>query len=102
VSDVRAVSVLLHRHGALSFWDYAAAGPYTSIDMNLRADGPDGHLGDKGAVFVSPHKLLGGPGSPGLLVVKKHVVKNTVPTQPGGGTVALVTPESTIYWESEE
>jgi hypothetical protein len=70
--------------------------------MNLRDDGPDGHLAYKDAVFISPHKLIGGPGSPGLLVVKKHVVKNTVPTQPGGGTVALVTPESTLYWESQE
>jgi selenocysteine lyase/cysteine desulfurase len=104
VSDVRAVSVLLHRHGALAFWDYAAAGPYTRIDMNL-ADtdaGPDGRLAYKDAVFMSPHKLIGGPGSPGLLVVKKAVVKNSVPTQPGGGTVALVTPESTLYWESPE
>ena len=53
---------------------------------------PDGHLAYKDAVFLSPHKLAGGPGSPGVLVVKKRLVKNSVPTQPGGGTVALVTP----------
>jgi selenocysteine lyase/cysteine desulfurase/CRP-like cAMP-binding protein len=103
MSDVRAVSVLLHRYGALAFWDYAAAGPYAEIAMNLAGDaGPDGHLAYKDAVFLSPHKLIGGPGSPGLLVVKKRLIKNEVPTQPGGGTVALVTPESVSYWDSEE
>jgi selenocysteine lyase/cysteine desulfurase/CRP-like cAMP-binding protein len=101
-SDVRAVTVLLHRYGALSFWDFAAAGPYTEIAMNGPDGAPDGHLDYKDAVFLSPHKLIGGPGSPGLLVVKKHLVKNAVPTQPGGGTVALVTPESVSYWDSEE
>ena len=102
VSDVRAVSVLLHRHGALAFWDYAAAGPHTRIDMNLADDGPEGHLAYKDAVFLSPHKLVGGPGSPGLLVVKKNLVRNTVPTQPGSGTVVVVTPESTVYRQSPE
>ena len=53
-------------------------------------------------MFLSPHKLVGGPGSPGVLVVKKRLIKNAVPTQPGGGTVALVTPESVSYWDSEE
>ena len=95
VSDVRAVTVLLHRYGALSFWDYAAAGPYTDVAMNppRRGRRPDAHLAYKDAVFLSPHKLVGGPGSPGLLVVKKRLIKNAVPTQPGGGTVSLVTPD---------
>ena len=30
LSDTRAISVLLHRHGALSFWDFAAAAPYVT------------------------------------------------------------------------
>jgi selenocysteine lyase/cysteine desulfurase/CRP-like cAMP-binding protein len=102
VSDVRAVSVLLHRHGALAFWDYAAAAPHAAVQMNLTDDGPDGHLAYKDAVFLSPHKLPGGPGSPGVLVVKKNLVRNTVPTQPGSGTVVLVTPESTVYRQSPE
>ncbi|HEY7372355.1 MAG TPA: aminotransferase class V-fold PLP-dependent enzyme [Polyangia bacterium] len=102
VSDVRAVSVLLHRYGALAFWDFAAAGPYMDIAMNGGGGGPDDHLAYKDAVFLSPHKLIGGPGSPGLLLVKKRLIKNAVPTEPGGGTVALVTPESVSYWDSEE
>ena len=102
VSDVRAVTVLLHRYGALALWDFAAAGPYTDVAMNLWDDGPDGHLAYKDAVFLSPHKLIGGPGSPGLLVVKKKLITSHVPTEPGGGTVALVTPDSVSYWDSEE
>ena len=33
VSDTRGISALLHEHGALSFWDFAAAGPYVDIEM---------------------------------------------------------------------
>jgi selenocysteine lyase/cysteine desulfurase len=83
-SDTRAVTRVLHRHGALSFWDYAAAGPYVAIEMNL------GEGADKDAVFISPHKFIGGPGTPGVLVAKRHLLRNTVPACPGGGTVAYV------------
>ncbi len=91
VSDTHAVAALLHRHGALSFWDYAAAGPYAKIDMN------PGGLAYKDAVFISPHKFIGGPGSPGVLVVKRRLAENPIPTQPGGGTVAMVTPNTVVY-----
>ncbi|MCB9506699.1 MAG: aminotransferase class V-fold PLP-dependent enzyme [Myxococcales bacterium] len=83
-------SALLHAHGALAFWDFAAAGPYVQIEMNMRDDGPDGHLAYKDAIFLSPHKFIGGPGTPGVLVVKRSLVTNRVPTSPGGGTVAYV------------
>jgi selenocysteine lyase/cysteine desulfurase/CRP-like cAMP-binding protein len=101
VSDVRAVSVLLHRHGGLAFWDYAAAAPHARVEMGPD-DGVDGALAYKDAVFLSPHKLAGGPGTPGVLVVKKNLVRNTVPTQPGSGTVVVVTPESTVYRNAPE
>jgi selenocysteine lyase/cysteine desulfurase len=68
VSDVAGISALLHRHGALAFWDYAAAAPHAVIDMNPALDTPDGRLAYKDAVFISPHKFIGGPGSPGVLV----------------------------------
>ena len=93
VSDTRNISVLLHRHGALSFWDFAAAGPYVGIDMNLADEGEDGHLAYKDAIFLSPHKFVGGPGTPGVLVVKRELVRNTVPAVPGGGSVSYVGPE---------
>jgi selenocysteine lyase/cysteine desulfurase len=86
-SDTRGVTALLHQHGALAFWDFAAAGPYVDIAMNAQ-DGDGAY--DKDAVFLSPHKFIGGPGTPGVLVVKKKLLTNRVPTMPGGGTVAYV------------
>lgn len=90
VTDVDAVSILLHRCDALACWDYAAAGPYVRIDMNPSPDVPDGHLAYKDAVFLSPHKFPGGPGTPGLLVAKRALFRNSVPAVPGGGTITYV------------
>ncbi len=90
VSDVRGIADLLHRHAALSFWDYAAAGPYVRIDMNWQG----GYLD---AIFLSPHKFIGGPGTPGVLVVKKCLMRNKVPSVPGGGTVAYVNASEHVY-----
>ncbi len=96
-SKTREVSALLHRHGALSFWDFAAAGPYVQIEMCMDAsgDGADTDaqgrcLAYKDAIFISPHKFIGGPGTPGLLIARKALFTNTVPTVPGGGTVSYV------------
>ena len=88
-SDTAAVSELLHQHGALAFWDFAAAGPYVRIEMNPSAGGRSA-LACKDAIFLSPHKFIGGPGTPGVLVAKRALFKNRVPTTPGGGTVAYV------------
>jgi selenocysteine lyase/cysteine desulfurase len=101
-TNTRAVASLLHRHGALSFWDFAAAGPYVSIDVNMSDDQPDGHLVYKDAVFLSPHKFIGGPGTPGLLVAKRKLFRNQVPASPGGGTVAYVNPKDHRYLEDPE
>lgn len=98
-SRTREIAILLHRHGALSFWDFAAAAPYVKIEMNMRGDGPDGHLAYKDAIFLSPHKFIGGPGTPGVLVAKRRLFKNEVPSVPGGGTVAYVNPVDHRYLE---
>ncbi|HOF64042.1 MAG TPA: aminotransferase class V-fold PLP-dependent enzyme [Dermatophilaceae bacterium] len=87
VSDTAAIASLLHAHGALSFWDFAAAGPYVEIDMH-----PAGDAAYKDAVFLSPHKFIGGPSTPGVLVVRRDLLTNRVPVVPGGGTVAYVNP----------
>jgi selenocysteine lyase/cysteine desulfurase len=87
LTDVEAVSELLHRHGALACWDYAAAGPHAEISMAGAGDRP---LAYKDAVFLSPHKFVGGPGTPGILVVRRDLVRNRVPTVPGGGTISYV------------
>ncbi|HEY5115207.1 MAG TPA: aminotransferase class V-fold PLP-dependent enzyme, partial [Nakamurella sp.] len=95
VSDTHRISALLHAHGALSFWDFAAAGPYVEIEMN---GGPDRDpLAYKDAVFLSPHKFIGGPSTPGVLVVRRELLRNRVPDVPGGGTVAYVNPTEHRY-----
>ncbi len=86
VSDTYAIARLLHEHGALSFWDFAAAGPYVDIHMNP----PDDPLAYKDALFLSPHKFIGGPGTPGVLALRRSLCDNRVPTVPGGGTVTYV------------
>jgi selenocysteine lyase/cysteine desulfurase len=97
VTDVERVAILLHRHGALSCWDYAAGGPYLPIEMNPAPRGPDGHLAYKDAVFLSPHKFVGGPGTPGILVAKRSLFRNPVPSVPAGGTILFVSPEGHSY-----
>ncbi len=89
LTDPDAIAALLHAHGALSFWDYAAAGPYVPIRVAASRPGAGDH---KDAVFLSPHKFPGGPQTPGVLVVRRDLVRNQVPTAPGGGTVAFVDP----------
>ena len=86
LSDTTTITRLLHEHGALAFWDYAAAGPYVDVDAS-EAD----------AVFLSPHKFIGGPGTPGVLVVRRELLHNSVPHVVGGGTVAYVNPREHLY-----
>lgn len=84
LTDTRAVARLLHDHGALAFFDFAAAAPHVDIDMRSgRQDGYD-------AVFFSAHKLVGGPGTPGILVFDPALYRLRAPTTAGGGTLAHV------------
>ncbi len=88
-APVHDVARLLHAHGALAFADYAAGGPYLPIDMAAGGDA-DAALD---AVFLSPHKFLGGPGSCGLLVFHEHLYRRDLaPSVGGGGTVDYVGP----------
>jgi selenocysteine lyase/cysteine desulfurase len=105
LSDTRAISVLLHRHGALSFWDFAAAGPYVEIEMEPHRAGDDpadAALDYKDAIVLSPHKFIGGPGTPGVLVGRRELFRNRVPSAPGGGTVAYVNPLEHVYLADPE
>ncbi|HEY6692767.1 MAG TPA: aminotransferase class V-fold PLP-dependent enzyme [Solirubrobacteraceae bacterium] len=86
VTDVDSVAAVLRRHGALACFDYAAAGPYLPIDMT-----------GKDAVFLSPHKFAGGPGTPGVLVAKRALFGGGPPTVPSGGTVVFVSPTEQSY-----
>ncbi len=80
-AQVDAVTRLLHRHGALSFWDYASAAPYIPVNMNP-IDAADGAgAAAKDAAYFSPHKLLGGVNTPGVLVVNDKMLCIHVPVQ---------------------
>jgi selenocysteine lyase/cysteine desulfurase len=82
------VARLMHEQNGLCFVDFACSGPYIDIDMHP-ADQPDSYLD---AIFLSPHKFLGGPGSSVALVFNKKLYKNNIPDNPGGGTVAWTNP----------
>jgi selenocysteine lyase/cysteine desulfurase len=94
ISDTDRIGELLHRHGAWACWDYAAAGPYLPIRMAARRPGAGDH---KDAVYLSPHKFVGGPQTPGVLVVDRRLVRATTPTVPGGGTITFVSPTRHDY-----
>ena len=98
-TDVDAVSAVLHAAGALAFFDYATAAPYARMDMNPLA--PGAH---KDAIYFSGHKFLGGPGAPGVLVVKRVLMPSVseMPSVSGGGTVFYVTPNGHRYLDNRE
>jgi len=87
-APVHAIARLLHAHDAIACFDYAASAPYVPIDMNPTSTDGDASLD---AVFISPHKYLGGPGSSGILVFNKRLYKeHLAPTVAAGGTVDYV------------
>jgi len=98
VTDTRRITRLLHSYGALAFWDFAAAAPYVNIDMTPEGKAENAY----DAIFISPHKFVGGPGTPGVLVVRRELLRNRVPTVVGGGTVAYVDPTEHLYLDSPE
>lgn len=86
-SPYHEVAKKMHAAGGLCFVDFAASGPYVDIDMHPAEEGA--HLD---AIFFSPHKFLGGPGTPGILIFNSKLYKNKVPDHPGGGTVKWTNP----------
>jgi selenocysteine lyase/cysteine desulfurase len=85
VTPVYEVAKILHQHDALVFFDFAAIAPYRQIDM---CKGSDCCFD---AVYFSPHKFLGGPGSAGVLIIKNGIYRQDLPPTVGaGGTVDFV------------
>ena len=104
--DVDAYAIEMHKNGGFAFFDYASGAPYLQIDVNGKL--PDEYRkklnfttqlseGDvkkycyKDGIFFSPHKFIGGPNTPGVLIIHNRITMNTLkPTQAGGGTVNYV------------
>lgn len=84
------VAKFMHQHNGLCFVDFACSAPY--IDINMHPEDPEESLD---AIFLSPHKFLGGPGTSGVLIFKNNLYQNLVPDCPGGGTVDWTTPWGT-------
>ncbi|MEI7509781.1 MAG: aminotransferase class V-fold PLP-dependent enzyme [Flavobacterium sp.] len=81
------VAKLMHQNNGVCFVDFACSGPYVSIDMH-----PEDAESYLDAIFFSPHKFLGGPGTSGVLIFNKNLYKNSIPDCPGGGTVSWTNP----------
>lgn len=81
------LAAIMHRHGGLCFVDFAASAPYEPINMH-----PVSTLEKLDAIFFSPHKFLGGPGTNGVLIFDEALSNGRIPDEPGGGTVAWVNP----------
>lgn len=81
------IAAIMHRHGGVCFVDFACSAPYIDIDMH-----PVDPMESLDAIYFSPHKFLGGPGTTGILVFNSALYKNEVPDHPGGGTVTYTNP----------
>jgi selenocysteine lyase/cysteine desulfurase len=81
------VAAIMHQHAGLCFVDFACSAPY--ININMRPEDPLQHLD---AIYFSPHKFLGGPGSTGVLIFDPKLYSNRIPDNPGGGTVDWTNP----------
>lgn len=86
-SPYHEIARIMHEAGGLCFVDFACSAPY--IDINMR---PKDELEHLDAIYFSPHKFLGGPGTTGVLVFDPKLYKNRVPDNPGGGTVDWTNP----------
>ncbi len=81
------IAKIMHDNGGLCFVDFACSAPYIDIDMH-----PEDLDERLDAIYFSPHKFLGGPGSSGVLIFNKDLYQNNVPDNPGGGTVDWTNP----------
>ena len=81
------VAKLMHQNNGLCFVDFACSGPY--VEINMHPEDSESYLD---AIFFSPHKFLGGPGTSGVLVFNKKLYQNLIPDNPGGGTVSWTNP----------
>ena len=81
------IAEMMHLFNGYCFVDFACSAPYINIDMH-----PEKGIQSLDAIYFSPHKFLGGPGSTGVLIFNKELYSNNIPDNPGGGTVDWTNP----------
>ena len=86
-TDYHKMAKMVHQYKGVCFVDFACSAPYVSIDMH-----PEDKEAYLDAIFFSPHKFLGGPGTSGVLIFNDKLYHNTIPDNPGGGTVTFTNP----------
>jgi len=96
ITPVPEVAEIMHAYGRLCFIDYSASAPY--VEMNMHPAKPEQKLD---AIFFSPHKFLGGPGSSGVILFDKKLYDNRIPDHPGGGTVLWTNPWGEHHFYSD-
>lgn len=82
------IAELVHSYDGVCFVDFACSAPY--VEIHMHPDDAKGRYLD--AIYFSPHKFLGGPGSTGILIFNRKLYANSVPDHPGGGTVDWTDP----------
>ena len=114
--DVDKIAILMHEAKGFAFFDYAAGAPYLQMDLNdplpdeyrrllgfTQLNQYDKCKAFKDGIFFSPHKFIGGPNTPGILIIHDRIYRNQLkPTQPGGGTVNFVYKEMIDYIHDAE
>ena len=86
-TDYHRIAKIMHQNSGVCFVDFACSAPYVKVDMY-----PEDKEAYLDAIFFSPHKFLGGPGTSGVLVFNKKLYHNMIPDNPGGGTVNWTNP----------
>jgi selenocysteine lyase/cysteine desulfurase len=87
ITPYHEMAAIMHENQGLCFIDFAASAPYVEINMH-----PENPLQKLDAIYFSPHKFLGGPGSSGVLIFDRSIYHSDIPDDPGGGTVDWTNP----------
>jgi selenocysteine lyase/cysteine desulfurase len=87
ITPYHEMAEIIHEFDRLCFVDFSASAAYVDINMH-----PENDAQRLDAIFFSPHKFLGGPGSSGVIIFNKKLYQNKIPDHPGGGTVLWTNP----------
>ncbi|MFT8321240.1 MAG: aminotransferase class V-fold PLP-dependent enzyme [Bacillus sp. (in: firmicutes)] len=95
-TDYYRLAAIMHQYDGVCFVDFSASAPYADINMH-----PNNPLEQLDAIYFSPHKFLGGPGTSGVLIVNKQLVTAKTPDLPGGGTVDFTNQWGDIVYKKD-